>query len=430
MNLYAERSIYNAPDPVKMEKAIASIQMAKPELLVILFAYYAGLGGAEMLQVKVSDISEDFSFLIAPDKRKIPLVSRLADELKSLPWIYKSPDTPVLLSVRYGRAISRVHTNNVVKKFMEFAGMPHVHLSDLRVACVVNWMQQYPWEYVSQISGLEVRVLTQRYQYYLPETSVRHKVAPVEHTSIRPDIINSILQSHKADLFGLIFRLNVVHQLTHPIICGLTWDMIDNETSMIRLPEQNIPISDDLRSCLNVAREYSDTKWVLAYPNSKTPYTSDSISHLMNQTLIADGYPGLTVKTLIRAAEYLRFKEIVNTLLMKEKSFFVEDFLGTSGLTAERARSILSEMEREGFINRIGIRFYSAETTVSPTRFLDVVQELTQLNGGSFMSGQFAEAIGIDVRSATTQLRRMIAEGQVERVSGQKYACKLKTNHK
>ena len=322
MNLYAERSIYNAPDPVKMEEAISSIQMAQPELLVILFAYYAGLGGAEMLQVKVSDISDDFAFLIAPDRRKIPLVPRLTEELKSLPWLHKSPDTPVLLNVRYGRAISRVYANNVARKFMEFAGMPDVHLSDLRVACVVNWMQQYPWEYVSQISGLNLAVLTQRYQHYLPENSVRPQVALIDYTQITPDLLTSLLQNHREDLFGLVLRLNVFLQLTYTTICSLTWDMIDNETNTIRLPGKTIPITGDLQTSLAAARAYANTKWVLAFPNTKTPYTSDSISHLMSKTLIADGYTGLSIKTLIRATEYLGFKEIVTALLTKENAFF------------------------------------------------------------------------------------------------------------
>ena len=98
MNLYAERSIYHAPDPTKMEEAIASIRMGKRDLLVILLAYDAGLSAGEMQEVKFSDISDDFSFLIGPGGRKIPLVPRLAETLKSLQELNKSPDTPILIS--------------------------------------------------------------------------------------------------------------------------------------------------------------------------------------------------------------------------------------------------------------------------------------------------------------------------------------------
>lgn len=428
MNLYAERSIYHAPDPVKMEAAIASIHMMKPELLVILFAYYAGLGGAEMLEVKVSDISEDFAFLTAPDKRKIPLVPRLAEELKSLSWLHKGPDTPVLLSKRQGGKISRVHANNITRKFMEFAGMPEVHLSDLRVACVVNWMQQYPWEYVSQISGLNMAVLTQRYQHYLPEDSLRPTADPADYTEITPELLNTILQNHQDDLFGLIFRLNVVYQLKNPVICRLTWDMVDDEKNMIRLPKKDIPITDDLRTCLDAARARSNTKWVLAFPNTQTPYASDSISHLMSKTLIDDGYTGVTVQKLVCAAEYLRYKEIVNELLTKENCFTVEDFATASSISAARARRQLEQIEKEGLIIQIGLRFYRVKTVVPPTRFEEVAQMLTETDGGTFTSNRFADIVGIDVRSAATQLRRMIAEGQIERISTKKYAYKKKTD--
>ena len=374
MNLYAERSIYHAPDPVKMEEAIASIRMGKRELLVILLAYYAGLSGGEMQEVKVSDISDDFTFLVAPDGRKVPLVPRLAEVLKSLSVLNTSPDTPILLSRKQAGKVSRVYLSHNTKKFMAFAGMPDVHLSDLRIACVLNWMQQYPWEYVSQISGLELRVLTQRYQHYLPEGSVRPQAAPVNHAEVTPDQIEAIFQKHKDDLFGLILRLQVVHQLSGGDICSLTWDMVDDEKNVILLPEKTIPITDDLRTCLNAARAYSDTKWVLAYPNSKTPYTADTISHLMSKTLLADGYAGITVQTLMRAAEYLKYKAIVNDLLIKANCFFADDFVATSGLTAQSARLRLNAMEKDGVINQIGIRFYSAEKTVPPVQFGEVAQ--------------------------------------------------------
>ena len=422
MNLYAERSIYHAPDPVKMEEAIASIRMGKRELLVILLAYYAGLSGGEMQEVKVSDISDDFTFLVAPDGRKVPLVPRLAEVLKSLSVLNTSPDTPILLSRKQAGKVSRVYLSHNTKKFMAFAGMPDVHLSDLRIACVLNWMQQYPWEYVSQISGLELRVLTQRYQHYLPEGSVRPQAAPVNHAEVTPDQIEAIFQKHKDDLFGLILRLQVVHQLSGGDICSLTWDMVDDEKNVILLPEKTIPITDDLRTCLKAAREYSDTNLVLAYPNSKTPFTSDTISHLMSKTLLADGYAGVTVQTLMHAAEYLKGKEIVNDLLTKENCFFADDFVATCGSPEYKARMMLIEMEKEGLINQIGLRVYSAENTIHPSKFGEVAQMLTETYGGYFKSGQFAEAVGIDGRSAATQLRRMIAEGQIERISRTKYA--------
>ena len=425
MNLYAERAVYHAPDPMKMEEAIASIRMGKRDLLVILLAYDAGLSAGEMQEAKYSDISDDFSFLIGPGGRKIPLVPRLAETLESLQGLNQSPDTPILMSRKQADRVSRVYTSNVAKKFVEYAGMPGVRLSDLRTACVVNWMQQYPWEYVSQISGLELRVLTQRYQHYLPEGSIRPQAVPVNYTEVTPDQIKSIFQKHKDDLFGLILRLQVVHQLSSSVICSLTWDMVDDEKNVILLPETTIPITDDLRSCLKAARAYSDTNWVLAFPNSKTPYTGGVISHFMSKTLLGDGYAGITVQTLMHAAEYLKCKAIVNELLMKEDCFFADDFVATCGLPEYKARLMLIEMEKEGLINQIGLRVYSAENTIPPTKFAEVARTLTETYGGNFKSRQFAEAIGIDARSAATQLRRMIAEGQVKRVNrtkGTRYA--------
>ena len=434
MNEYLEKTVYNAPDPVKMEEAIASIDMKEPKLLVILFAYYAGLSDSEMLEVKGSDISEDFSILVAPDQRKIPIAPILADELEKVSWIHQHPYLPVLLSKRErmpSAAISRMQVNRVLKEFMNFAGMPNVRLRDLRTACIVRWMQEHSWEYVSHVSGFEVRALIQRYRHYLPEQSVRPKLFHENHTEVTPDIIDSILQKHNGDLFGLMFRLSVIHRLPLLDICELTWDMVDDKKNIICLSKKDIPITDDLRSCLNAARAYSDAKWVLAYPNTKTQYGVDAISHLMSKTLIADGYVGLTVRDFLqvekgrgKGAEYHRYKEIVNDMLAKETCFFPDDFAAASGITVESANKILHELEREGLINQIGLRIYSAEKTIHPTKFAEVAQMLTETKGGYFTSGDFADAVGIDGRSAATQLRKMIAAGKVERVSRAKYTYK------
>ena len=432
MNEYLERTVYNAPDPAKMEEAIASIDLKEPGILVILFAYYAGLSDSEMLEVKGSDLSEDFSFLVAPDQRKIPIAPILADELKKISWIRQHPYLPVLLSKRGrmpGAAMSRMQVNRVLKEFMSFAGIPDVRLRDLRTACIVRWMQQYPWEYVSQISGVELRALIQRYQHYLPEDIVRPKLSPKNHTKITPDLIESILQKHNGDLFGLMFRLSVVHRVPRFDICNLTWDMVDDEKNIIRFPPKDVPITDDLRRCLDVAKAYSNAKWVLAYPNTKTPYTSDAISRFMSKTLLADGYIGLTASDFLQAEKY-RYKEIVKDLLTKANCFFVEDFTTASGLTVRSARKKLHEMEMEGLITQIGRRIYSAEKTIHPSKFAEVAQRLTETNGGYFTSNQFADAVGIDGRSACTQLRKMIGEGKVERVSTVRYTYKPNTDHK
>ena len=116
------------------------------------------------------------------------------------------------------------------------------------------------------------------------------------------------------------------------------------------------------------------------------------------------------------------YVEIVNNLLIKANCFSVEDFATASGLTASSARVKLFGLEIKGKINQIGRRYYSVEKTVSPTQFWAVARALTLVHSGCFTTRQFAEAIGIDARFAATQLRRMIAEGQVERVSTTKYA--------
>ena len=61
-------------------------------------------------------------------------------------------------------------------------------------------------------------------------------------------------------------------------------------------------------------------------------------------------------------------------------------------------RPMTAPWNGKGRIDQIGIRFCSAGSTPHPARFGGVAQKLT-------------ETVGIDGRSAATQLRGMIAEG-------------------
>ena len=72
-------------------------------------------------------------------------------------------------------------------------------------------------------------------------------------------------------------------------------------------------------------------------------------------------------------------------------------------------RPMTAPWNGKGRIDQIGIRFCSAGSTPHPARFGGVAQRLT-------------ETAGIGGRSAATQLRGMIAEGQIERINRTRYA--------
>jgi len=421
-NQYLEQTVFNPPDPQKMENALNNIQVMKPAIAIILLAYHAGFGSSEMLALKASSIKDDFSFIEAPDGRRIPVTEQLADEIKGMYWLNRGPETPLIYSRRHDCAMSRMNANKLFREFMTLAGMPEVRLMDLRTACIVNWMQQYPWEYVSQISGVKLSVLTQRYQHYLPENTIRPKTEIIKHTEISPELIEEILQKHTGDQVGLIFRLTIIHHLNYLDLSKLTWDMVDLENERIILADKTLPITKDLLPCIESVRESSKTQWVFAFPNTQTPYTSDTFSYLTKRALLKDGYLGITINQLARTQDYFQYSSVVHALLKEKGRIVVADVCEATNLQSHAVYTLLENMIRAGEINQIGNRFYSSENTVSPDKFIDIVKKLHEQSGGFFTGREFSEEIGIDHRSAVTQLNRLMTEGKVRKSGRETYA--------
>ena len=422
INQYIEKTIYNPPDHEKIDRTLRDAHMVQPGKAIILLAYHAGLQISEMIALKGTNIKESFSFIEAPDGRTIPITPRLAEELNGLYWLHEDPELPIIYSELRKKAMSRMHATRLAKEFMNVAESPEVRLSDLRTACIINWMQEYPWEYVSQISGMKMSVLTQRYQHYLPQNTIRKQVEPIKHTEVSPNLIHEILQKHTNDLVGLILRLIINHRLAPIELTHLTWDMVDWEEGIIRFQGKMIPITEDIVPCLKVAREQSHINSVFAFPNTQTPYTNDTFSYRIKKALLQDGYMGLTAIQLIRATEYLNYRSIVHDLLEEKGRFEVKDICQAANIHQSMAYKLLDHLQQAGEINQIGYRFYSSKTTVSPDKFKDVVKKLDKQTGGNFTGREFAEEIGIDLRSAVTQLNKLIANGEVHKVNRETYA--------
>ena len=422
MNQHVEKSVYNPPDHEKMNRALRDANMVKPTKAIILLAYHAGLTVGEMVELKGTDIEGDFSFIKALDGRRIPITPQLAEALKELYWLDEEPGRPIIYTKSWDKAMSTMHAGRLAKSFLCFAEMPKVRLGDLRTACIIDWMQRYPWEYVAQISGVIMGGLTQRYQYYLSPDAIRKKAGTVNPLEITPTIVHAILQKHTNDIVGLILRLTINHRLSHADLVRLTWDMVDWDGNVIRFNEKTIPITEEILPCLKVARDKSKTNWVFVYPNTQTPYTGDTSSYCVNKALIQDGYIGLTSSQLIRATAYLEHRKIVYDIIREKGYLKAKDLYAATNIGWSRKVELLNHMKRTGEIIQIGHKYYSSKTTVSPDKFIDIVKKLDKESGGQFTTLAFAKETGLDPSSATAQIRKLIASGEVQEVNRETYA--------
>ena len=197
--------------------------------------------------------------------------------------------------------------------------------------------------------------------------------------------------------------------------------MVDWEEGVIRFRGKMIPITEDIVPCLKVAREQSHINSVFALPNAQTPYAGDASSYRVNKALIEDGYIGLTSSQLMRAAAYLEYRKIVYDIIREKGYLKAKDLYAATNIGWSRQVELLNHMKRTGEIIQIGRKYYSSKTTVSPDKFIDIVKKLDKESGGHFTAIEFAKEIGIDPSSATTQIRKLIANGDVQEVNRETY---------
>ena len=408
-----DRYKYNVPNHEKVIEAITRQGSERPALILLL-AYHAAMTVNEMQSLRWENISADFTTIHMDDGRNIPMTPELISALQVEALFGNEAWMPVLYSKRTQKAYTRMQISRWAREALQLVGIgEEIRLTDLRVACILNWLQQYPWKYVSQISGMEMNILTQRYKHYMPADFVRKPLEPLSRTEISEELIESIYNKHSGDLLGFILFIYVKQKISLKQLCELTWDKVDLETATIFFPHQEAHIPDALLNCLFELRANSNSPYVLAYPNTNTPNTSETITHMAENIFIEEDHVGITLKLLRRAHDYLYMKRQIMNAIDEKGTLTNQEAYDIMGVKRDVGKSVLDDMEREGLVNYIGIYYYDGCKTVSPTKFMDVIHILCE-EKGKFSASEFATAIGIPPRSAATQLRRLIKEGQIE----------------
>ena len=413
------KKYYTAPDHDKL-MALIKQQTRNKTALVLLLAYHAAMRRPNMQSLRWENISEDFRMINMDNGRHIPVTPELCAALKTEAVAGREPQKPVL-SHGSGSVYHQVIFSNWAQEAFRSAGMQDITLGDLHDACVLRWMQQYPWKYVSCMAGIHKVNLHSTYKPLLPPGA---KIPPLKPLSTEAALryIDEILEKHSNDYIGFLIQTVVMHDVDLEVVCDLTWDCFNIQKYTVTIAGETIVLPKQLVYFLwmHQLNQYDLTPYICAEEKTGTRITPEELTERTTSAFLKEGYWGATLKELRRAYAPIFYKKKILEIAEAEDKL-VEQYLPQRlGKGLSYIGRLLRDMEKEGLLNKIGLYYYDAKKTVPEAKFMDVVESLCQ-EKGSFMSGDFAKAIGIDPRNAATQLRRLLREGKIEKTSGHHY---------
>jgi len=198
-------------------------------------------------------------------------------------------------------------------------------------------------------------------------------------------------------------------------IVDLTWDSVDMEGKMLRLPQRCVPMGVTLERLLRQAQQESGGSTadphVLLTPRSRRPYDAARLSRSVEAVLRRFGV-GLRPGELSRLYAQKKTEEKLLHHLERRGSISRQEAAGRLGLSPAAAYRRLAALTEQGRLERIGAKYYPAGTAVSAGEMEEVVCAYLQQEEGACCR-QVAERLGIEVRQCRRILRRMVSEGRV-----------------
>lgn len=273
------------------------------------------------------------------------------------------------------------------------------------------------WAEVSRISGVEIPTLQVRFARFLPEQpAARPESAP----AVDEFKLWQILQTQRNTPAGLALWLTWQLGLQAQEIVGLTWDQVDFQADLLRLPDRDVPLTHAVRRILEDARRRAgDDPHVLLTERSRKPMDLPRLSRLTRSALIRGGMEHVLLRDLRR--DGAREDEAARILALAEQNGPLArgDVMALLGLSKTAAHTRLARLTAAGKLVRVGGKYYLPGVVVPPEQQLEAIR--TYLERSVFAYRQDITALlGVQPKQCSALLRRLVREGRLTQ-QGQKY---------
>lgn len=392
-----------------------------PEALVLRLAWLEGLTREEIAALTWDQVSFLDERLELPD-RMVPLEG----EVRALLWKLREAreereepgDPHVLLSARERRPMRLESISRLARQALDRGGLKGVRLLDLRYDWIARCLERMDWPEAARISGVEVATLQLRFSAAAPARR-EPKAPPAQVDEFK---LWKLLQAERGTTAGLAMWLSWQMGLQAQEMTALTWEDVDFQRGMIRLPDREAEMTSAVRRLLEEERRRrapGEDPHLLLTERSRRPMDLPRLSRITRAALIRGGLERLTLRDLKRDdARDLEDERILQRVLEEGavSRGEVSELLGFSK-TATYTR--LRRLTEHGRLVRVGAKYYLPGTVVPPERHREaIVQYLAQ--AGFAYRQDIVDLLHIQPKQCTLVLRRLVEEGTLVQI-GQKY---------
>ena len=417
--MHREQESYQRLDREAMLR-ILEAEGSSLEGIVLRLAWRTGLTRDEIRQLTWTDVSFSGGQIILPG-RAIPMDGGTRQALEER-YAFRGRVSPyVVISERRRTQILPESISRMARQALNRGGLPGVSLTDLRRDFIIRQLEEHGWPYAARVSGVAPATLYAKFAPYMPPAKSRAEERAPEGP-IDEFLMWKVLQTEGSSPAGLALWLTWKLGLQVGEILDLTWDQVDLEKNVLRLPDRAVPMGSTARRLLLETRardrDAADPH-VLLTPNSRRPFDRVWLSKLVRTALIRGGIENATLRDIGVEARHKEDDERVLQYAAEKGSVTRREVMDMLGLQKVAAYERLRRLTERRKLVRVGAKYYLTGTVVPPAEQYAVLRAYLEKAGGAYRQ-ELARLLHVEARQCTVILKRMVEEGRLVQ-RGQQY---------
>lgn len=403
-----------------MEKLLLECRDTAEELILRL-AWQQGLARDEIQRLTWAEAALEEGQLRLPD-RSVPLEPDCQACLERRRKKLGRVSPFVVISDRRCRPMPPESISRLARNTLNDAGLKDVTLGDLRRDFIIRQLEQHDWPYAARVSGIAVSTLHAQFAPYRPAEKRSEPAQREQGAQLDEFLLWKILQAEGASPVGLAMWMSWKLGMRVQEITALTWDQVDLDQGLIRLPDRTISTGSTLHRLLRSVREErrdAAEPHVLLTPRSARPIDQPRLSKIVRTALIRGGLENVTLGDLCREEKRADEDTRLLAYAVEKGTISRSDAMGLLGISKVAAYERLRRLAGTGELVRVGGKYYPAGRVVPPEEHYAVIRAYLEENNTAYRQ-DLARLLRIGPRQCSLILKHMVQTGQLVQ-TGQQY---------
>ena len=393
------------------QEAMEALLLRHPDDLpgvILRLAWLQGLSREEIVALLWTQVDFHTDEIFLAD-RTVPLEPGTRACLSA--WMEKSGSPYVAASGKFHRPLRPESVSRIARTALNEGGLAGVQLKDLRRAYFLRQLEEHDWPYAVRVSGLSVTTFQSRFAGEAPHK--KRAAAPArKFDEFR---LWQVLQREDDSAAGLALWMSWQMGVPATDLVGLTWDQVDLDAGVLRLPGGEVPLTNAVRRLLEkarAARAPGEDPHVLLSPQSRRPMDLARLSRIVQTALIRGGLEDVTLRDIRAAGER---REDEGTLLEWTRAHGAitrRDVMALLDLSDTAAYARLHRLAERGELEQVGRKYYLPGTVVPEEKQWEVVSAYLREAGFAYCQ-DLAQVLHIGRRKTAGILRQMVKDGRL-----------------